>query len=52
MVKSVTNAKIACIDFNLQKVKMHLGVQVLITDPEKLDAIRQRYVFFNLLNGP
>uniref|UniRef100_T1D225 T-complex protein 1 subunit alpha n=1 Tax=Cupiennius salei TaxID=6928 RepID=T1D225_CUPSA len=42
MPKSVANAKIACIDFGLQKVKMHLGVQVLITDPEKLDAIRQR----------
>lgn len=42
MPKSILNAKIACIDFSLQKVKMHLGVQVLITDPEKLDAIRQR----------
>ena len=42
MPKRVTNAKIACIDFGLQKVKMHLGVQVLITDPDKLDAIRQR----------
>ncbi|XP_015924181.1 T-complex protein 1 subunit alpha [Parasteatoda tepidariorum] len=42
MPKTITNAKIACIDFSLQKVKMHLGIQVLITDPEKLDAIRQR----------
>ncbi|XP_054707851.1 T-complex protein 1 subunit alpha-like [Uloborus diversus] len=42
MPKVVTNAKIACLDFGLQKVKMHLGVFVLITDPEKLDAIRQR----------
>ncbi|XP_035214090.1 T-complex protein 1 subunit alpha-like [Stegodyphus dumicola] len=42
MPKIITNAKIACLDFGLQKVKMHLGVQVLITDPEKLDAIRQR----------
>lgn len=46
MPKSVLNAKIACIDFSLQKAKMHLGVQVLITDPEKLDAIRQRYYTF------
>lgn len=46
MPKSVLNAKIACIDFSLQKAKMHLGVQVLITDPEKLDAIRQRYYFY------
>ncbi|GBM65772.1 T-complex protein 1 subunit alpha [Araneus ventricosus] len=42
MPRSVSPAKIACIDFSLQKAKMHLGVQVLITDPEKLDAIRQR----------
>lgn len=42
MPKSVVNAKVACLDFGLQKVKMHLGVQVLITDPEKLEAVRQR----------
>ncbi|XP_066274244.1 T-complex protein 1 subunit alpha-like [Branchiostoma lanceolatum] len=42
MPKKVTNAKIACLDFSLQKAKMKLGVHVLINDPEKLDAIRQR----------
>ncbi|CAL1275986.1 unnamed protein product [Larinioides sclopetarius] len=42
MPRTVSPAKIACIDFSLQKAKMHLGVQILITDPEKLDAIRQR----------
>ncbi|XP_046672544.1 T-complex protein 1 subunit alpha [Homalodisca vitripennis] len=42
MPKKITNAKIACLDFSLQKAKMKLGVQVLVTDPEKLDAIRQR----------
>ncbi|KAM7308534.1 T-complex protein 1 subunit alpha [Ixodes scapularis] len=42
MAKKVTNAKIACLDFSLQKAKMHMGVQVLVTDPEKLEAIRQR----------
>uniref|UniRef100_A0A1B6C7B4 T-complex protein 1 subunit alpha n=1 Tax=Clastoptera arizonana TaxID=38151 RepID=A0A1B6C7B4_9HEMI len=42
MPKKITNAKIACLDFSLQKAKMKLGVQVLITDPEKLDAIRKR----------
>uniref|UniRef100_A0AAY4BSQ5 T-complex protein 1 subunit alpha n=1 Tax=Denticeps clupeoides TaxID=299321 RepID=A0AAY4BSQ5_9TELE len=42
MVKRVTNAKVACLDFSLQKTKMKLGVQVLINDPEKLDQIRQR----------
>lgn len=44
MPKRIVNAKIACLDFSLQKTKMKLGVQVVITDPEKLDQIRQRYV--------
>ena len=42
MPKRIVNAKIACLDFSLQKTKMKLGVQVIITDPEKLDQIRQR----------
>ena len=42
MPKQLKNIKIACLDFSLQKVKMKLGVQVLITDPTKLEAIRQR----------
>ncbi|TTI46077.1 T-complex protein 1 subunit alpha [Bagarius yarrelli] len=42
MVKRVQNAKIACLDFSLQKTKMKMGVQVVINDPEKLDQIRQR----------
>lgn len=42
MPKRVANAKIACLDFSLQKTKMKLGVEVLITDPEKLESIRQR----------
>ena len=39
----VSPAKIACLDFNLQKTKMQLGVQVLVTDPRELEKIRQRY---------
>ncbi|KAM4042482.1 T-complex protein 1 subunit alpha [Anomaloglossus baeobatrachus] len=42
MSKRITNAKIACLDFSLQKTKMKLGVQVIISDPTKLDQIRQR----------
>jgi len=42
MPKSVKNAKIALLDFNLQRHRMQLGVQVLVTDPAKLEAIRQR----------
>ncbi|CAH8491978.1 unnamed protein product [Schistosoma mattheei] len=35
-------AKIAFLDFSLQKVKMKLGVQVVVKDPAQLEAIRQR----------
>ncbi|KAJ6404717.1 hypothetical protein OIU84_012813 [Salix udensis] len=30
----------AYLDFNLQKTKMQLGVQVLVTDPRELEKIR------------
>ncbi len=30
MVKSVKGAKIACLDFNLQKQRMHMGIQVRV----------------------
>uniref|UniRef100_A0A4W3J1Z1 T-complex protein 1 subunit alpha n=1 Tax=Callorhinchus milii TaxID=7868 RepID=A0A4W3J1Z1_CALMI len=42
MTKRIVNAKIACLDFSLQKVKMKLGVQILITDPSKVKLIQQR----------
>ena len=42
MPRTVKNAKIACLDFSLQKAKMKMGVQVLVSDPEKLEAIRDR----------
>ncbi len=54
MPKRISGAKIACLDFNLMKTKMKMGVQVcpcparcltaqvLVNDPEKLDAIRKR----------
>ena len=42
MPKRVENARIACLDFTLQKAKMHLGVSVVVEDPEKLEAIRKR----------
>ncbi|KAK6167332.1 hypothetical protein SNE40_021390 [Patella caerulea] len=42
MPKRIASPKIACLDFSLQKAKMHLGVQVLIEDPTMLDGIRQR----------
>ena len=45
MPRVVKNAKIALLDFSLQKAKMKMGVQVLVDDPEKLEAIRQRWLF-------
>jgi T-complex protein 1 subunit alpha len=42
MPKRIVGAKVACLDFNLMKSKMKMGVQVLVEDPSKLDAIRQR----------
>uniref|UniRef100_W5NBJ2 T-complex protein 1 subunit alpha n=1 Tax=Lepisosteus oculatus TaxID=7918 RepID=W5NBJ2_LEPOC len=44
MPKKITGAKIACLDFSLQKTKMKLGVHVVISDPEKLQQIRQREI--------
>lgn len=41
MPRKVVNAKIACLDFSLQKAKMHLGISVVVENPEKLDAIRR-----------
>lgn len=42
MVKNIKGAKIACLDFNLMKSRMKMGVHLLVTDPEKLAALRQR----------
>lgn len=42
MTKSVTNAKIACLDINLQKARMAMGVQIKIDDPDQLEEIRKR----------
>jgi len=42
MPKKVENAKIAFLDFSIQKAKMHMGVQVIIEDPEQLRLVRER----------
>jgi chaperonin GroEL (HSP60 family) len=42
MKTRIPNAKIACLDINLQKSRMHLGVQILIDDPNQLEEIRKR----------
>eukprot|EP00823_Brevimastigomonas_motovehiculus_P006554 TRINITY_DN544_c0_g1_i1.p1 TRINITY_DN544_c0_g1~~TRINITY_DN544_c0_g1_i1.p1 ORF type:complete len:548 (-),score=113.00 TRINITY_DN544_c0_g1_i1:356-1999(-) len=42
MPSLIKKAQIALLDIDLRKTKMPLGVHVTITDPEKLEAIRQR----------
>lgn len=42
MVKLVKGAKIACLDINLQKARMAMGVQINIEDPDQLEEIRKR----------
>ncbi|RKO92269.1 chaperonin Cpn60/TCP-1 family [Blyttiomyces helicus] len=44
MKTKIVNAKIACLDINLQKARMHLGVNIVIDDPNKLEDIRRREV--------
>jgi T-complex protein 1 subunit alpha len=45
MRKRITGAKIACLDINLQKARMQLGVQIVVEDPEQLEEIQKRCVF-------
>ena len=40
MPRRVANAKIACLDMNLQKARMMMGVQVLVSDPKELEKVR------------
>merc|ERR1711973_862036 len=42
MPRKITNAEIACLDFSLQKVKMKMGVQLLVNDPAELEKMRDR----------
>lgn len=42
MKTRICNAKIACLDMNLQKTRMSLGVHITIDDPDKLEDIRRR----------
>jgi T-complex protein 1 subunit alpha len=42
MKTRITDAKIACLDMNLQKERMKLGVQITVEDPSQLEKIRER----------
>ncbi|KAF2103093.1 putative T-complex protein 1 alpha subunit [Rhizodiscina lignyota] len=42
MRTQIKDAKIACLDMNLQKERMKLGVHITIDDPTQLEKIRER----------
>jgi T-complex protein 1 subunit alpha len=42
MPTSIENAKIACVAFNLNKFRLHMGIQVLVKDPANLELIRKK----------
>lgn len=42
MPAQVKGCKIACVDFNLSKTKMQMGVSILIEDPNELEKVRQK----------
>jgi len=42
MPKKITNAKVAILDINLNKARLPLGVQIVVSDPKKMEEIRQR----------
>lgn len=42
MKTRISDAKIACLDMNLQKERMKLGVQITVEDPNQLEKIRER----------
>ena len=44
MPASVANAKIALLDFDLRVTKLKLGIQIIVSDPKELEAIRRREV--------
>ncbi|KAF2353795.1 Chaperonin Cpn60/TCP-1 family [Trinorchestia longiramus] len=41
MVRKIEDAKIVLIDFDLRKMKMPLGAQIIAEDPDKLESMRQ-----------
>jgi T-complex protein 1 subunit alpha len=40
----IKNAKIALLDFDLQRHRMQMGVSVIVNDPKELELIRQREI--------
>ena len=44
MKTNIVNAKIAVLDMNLQRARMALGVNIVVDDPDQLEAIRKREI--------
>ncbi|RKP08212.1 T-complex protein 1 subunit alpha [Thamnocephalis sphaerospora] len=42
MKTRIKGAKIACLDINLHKARMALGVHIVVDDPDQLESIRKR----------
>ena len=42
MPTNIKKAKIACLDLNLHKFRLQLGIQVLVDDPKNLEQIRKK----------
>lgn len=42
MPSNIKKAKIACLDFNLNKFRLAMGIQVLVEDPKNIEKIRQK----------
>lgn len=42
MPQNIKNAKIALLDFNLQRHRMQMGVQIIVNDPNEVEKIRER----------
>ncbi|KAL0263917.1 UNVERIFIED_CONTAM: hypothetical protein PYX00_011248 [Menopon gallinae] len=44
MPRRIKNPKIVCLGFSLQKTKMHLGVSVVVDNPDALEEIRLKEI--------
>lgn len=44
MPRRIKNPKIVCLGFSIQKSKMHLGVNVVIDNPDMLESIRMKEI--------
>lgn len=50
MPKLIKNAQIALLDMNLSKQKLGLTVDITVSDPTKVESIRQRFLFLESNN--